>query len=83
MSVDVWREIAVYLLASPFNAAVQGKFGGCCSDKTWPVLIANLLSNPLRDSLKLPTAMKTMNGELWSTVENRQGDEIMKKNKMF
>lgn len=70
-------------LASPFNAAVQGKFGGCCSDKTWPVLIASLLSNPLRDSLKLPTAMKTMNGELWSTVENRQGDEIMKKNKQF
>ena len=43
--------------------------------------LVSLLSKPLRDSLKRPTAVKTMNGELWSTVENRRGDEIMRKNK--
>lgn len=61
----------------------------CGPRKIWRVLLrqniaclASSLFNPLRDSLKHPTAIKTMNGELWSNVESRRDDEIMKKTNM-
>ena len=62
MSVDIWKETAVYPASSQ---SIH-----CGPRKIWRVLfrqnmfcLESLLSNLLRDPLKRPTGMKTMNGE--------------------